>query len=217
MNYSLPKSKNDYRIKHLPIIADERLGKEYPSLELKVDTISKVSGVPRVRVYQTHIPHIDEMFTKIITDISQMQVTGDPLKEIELDGHTFVLIDPEKAPAGWHADCAKSNFVDDPVRLACICYIPKGTFYGEVDRHDNLIHPIRDRYELFEKEFPLEAYIRLTAFFLPKFNKLMSSYTAKLRRENRNRKLTSLIGGRGKSFLMRFQKSMAFRGMKLRK
>lgn len=207
MEFKLPKSTADYRIKHMAILEDERLAEAYPSLDLKIDVISKVTGVMKARIYQTHIPDIDTMFTKIISDISKIKATDKPFEEIIINGQAFTLIDPEKAPASWHADCHKSDFQKDPVRLACICYIPKGSFYGELDRHDNVIYPIRSRYELFENEFPLEAFIRLHAFFLPKFNKLMSKYTAKLRTDQRKQKIRNRIVGLGRSFSKLFRKS----------
>lgn len=217
MKFKLPESIKDYRIKHLVVLDDERLAEPYPSLDLKIDVISKVSGVMKALIYQVHIPDIDQMFSKIIGDLSQIKTDGKPLDEIVIDGTTYILINPEKAPAGWHADCAKSDFIKDPVRLACICYIPKGTFYGQLDQHSNVIHPIRERYELFENEFPLEAFIKLHAFFLQKFERLMKISTAKLRTEQRNQKIRKLIDGFGRSSLIRFLSTIKLRGTKQRK
>lgn len=180
---------------------------EVPGLEHKITILNRFTGISKPRLYTVDIPGIDQAFEHLMRIIASVDLNAPVMDEITLDGKTFVRIDPEKAPSGWHADYHKSDFQKDPVRLACMCYIPKGTFYGQLDQHDNLVYPIHSRYDLFAKEFPLEAYITMNAFFLSKFVQLMNAYTGRQKKTARKEKWRNLIAGLGKSFSMLFRKN----------
>jgi hypothetical protein len=87
-----------------------------------------------------------------------------------------------------------SDFEKDPVRLACMCYIPKGTVYGEMDDAENVLHPIQSRHEAFSEEFPLMLYLRLHAFFLLKYRKSASAFMVSQRVNQKLSKALSMIG-----------------------
>lgn len=195
MEIKLPKDKHALRIRHLNAYTDERLSAEVATTSLKVDVLHKFTGISKPRLYQVLPNDLTKLFNHLITIFLSIDVSKDPPKEITVGGKEFVLVDFEKAPSAWHADNEESDYVLDPVRLACICYIPKGSFYGELDRHDNLVHPIRSRQQLFAEEFPLEVYCQLSAFFLRKFNRSMNAFTAKwTKRIRRQRRRESFIG-----------------------
>lgn len=211
MEIKIPATK-DLRIKHLPLITDARMMDEFPSGEWMVDAIHIATGVEKWKIRTFKVSEIIEMYNLIINSVSDMKFDKNPDKEIVIGGVTYELINPEKAPIGWHADCTESDFESDKVRLACICYIPKGTTYGEMDANDNLIYPIRDRHDAFAKEFPLEQYVRLHAFFLRKFNALMKQSTEKLIRINRiewSKRKISTLGSRLSTLLERTTKSQS--------
>lgn len=207
MELKVPKTKADLRIKHLPVLSDQRLNEPEASIELQVDVIKAFTGVSAPQLHTLLVPDLNKVFSHLMSIIASIDVKADVPDEITLSGQTFIRIDPWKAPSGWHADYAKSDFVADPVRLACMCYIPKGSFYGELDQHDNLVHPISSRHQLFTDEFPLETYIALTAFFLTKFGKLMNDYTVRLKRDSRNLKIKNRIAGFGKNFSTRLRRN----------
>lgn len=200
MKIILPKSKDDLRISHLNMFTDGMTDVELPGLEHKILILSRFTGISKPRLYTVDIPGIDEAFYHLMKIIASVNPEAPVLDEITLNGQTFVRIDPEKAPSGWHADYHKSDFQKDPVRLACMCYIPKGSFYGQLDQHDNLVYPLHSRHELFTKEFPLEAYISMNAFFLPRFVQLVNDYMDRQKKARRKERRLNLASGLGKSF-----------------
>lgn len=195
MEIKLPKDKHALRIRHLNAFVDERLSSDVATTSLKVDVLHKFTGISKPRLYQVLPNDLTKLFKHLISIFVSIDETKAPPKEIEVGGQKFVLVDFEKAPSCWHADNEESDYVIDPVRLACICYIPKGSFYGQLDQHDNMVYPIRSRHELFTEEFPLEVYCQLSAFFLRKFNKSMSVFTAKWTKKiRRQKRRASFIG-----------------------
>lgn len=209
MEIKLPKDKHGLRIKHLPAFQDKRLGDEAQTVSLKIDTLHKFTGISKPRLWSIPEHQLSILFNHLIWIFVEMDVKSDPPKEIEIEGQFFELVDFEKAPAGWHADNEESNYKLDPVRLACICYIPKGTHYGEIDQHENLLYPISSRHGLFSEHFPLEAYMQLTAFFLRRFNKSMNDFTARSIRKLRRRRNAAKVASIGRVFLMPFRKNTA--------
>lgn len=201
MEVKLPKDKSGLLIKHLPAVADQRLNEKVATIGLKIDTLRIFTGMSKVRLHTWDLDDVDKAFSHLMQIIATIDIVSPLPEEILIADQVFVLIDPEKAPSGWHADYAESDFSKDPVRLACMCYIPKGTFYGQLDQHDNLMYPIRSRHELFTNHFPLEVYIRLTAFFLLKFETSMNAYMALQRKKERKEKMLRRINGFGMKFL----------------
>jgi hypothetical protein len=165
MEIKLPKDKTGLRIKHLPVLCDERLSADVPTMSLKIDVLHKFTELPKPSIHRINGEDLSKLFAHLMTIIASIDRDAMPPKSITLEGQEFVLVDFEKVGSGWHADVEESNFDIDPVRLACICYIPKGTFYGEVDQNQNLIYPIASRWQLFHDHFPLETFIQLNAFF----------------------------------------------------
>jgi hypothetical protein len=100
--------------------------------------------------------------------LARMDLKGKLPKEITLGHNKFTLVDPDKIGIGWHIDFQNCDINKDPVRLACLFYIPQGFNYSDIDENGNLLYPIDSRYEIFEKEFPLDLFIRCAGFFLRK-------------------------------------------------
>lgn len=194
MEIKLPKDKHGLRIKHLQVLCDERLSAEVPTTSLKIDVLNKFTGIPKPSLYLVNADDISKMFTHLLTIIASIDKDALPPKEIAIEGQEFTLVDFEKVGSGWHADVESSDFQIDPVRLACICYIPKGTFYGEIDANLNLVHPIADRWQLFYDYFPLETFIQLNAFFLRKFNRSMSAFIRKAQKTIRKKRRKKAVG-----------------------
>lgn len=207
MEVKLPKDKTGLLIKHLPAVADARLAESVAPIGLKIDTLRIFTGFSKVRLHTWDLADVDKAFTHLIQIIADIDIKSPVPQELLIDGQLFILVDPEKAPAGWHADYAESDFSKDPVRLACMCYIPHGTFYGQIDQHDNLMYPIRSRHALFTEKFPLEVYIRLTAFFLLKFETSMNAYTVLQKKKERKAKWSRRINGFGTRFSMLWRRN----------
>lgn len=196
MEIKIPR-KEHLRIKHLPLILDPRIGMEFPDGEWIVEAIHIATGFEKWKPRTIPVNDIIEMYWIIVGEVAKCKIDGKPKQEITIAGVEYTLIDPQKAPIGWHADCSNSDLEKDKVRIACLCYIPKGTVYGQMDARKNLLHPIRERYEAFEKEFPLEDFVNLHAFFLKKFDGLMRQYTANLKKMQRRTRWRNRINGLG--------------------
>lgn len=209
MEIKLPKDKHGLRIRHLDAMTDERLSAEAATVSLKIDTIHKFSGISKPRLHSVPESDLTKMFNHLMSIIASMDYKSDPPKEIFIMGRGFTLVDFEKAPAGWHADNEASDYILDPVRLACICYIPTGSYYGEIDQHENLVHPISSRWNLFNEQFPLEVFLQLNAFFLRKFSRSMNAFTVRSLKKIRRRARRAKVNSIGRAFLMLFRKNIA--------
>lgn len=179
MEIRLPKTTKDLRIKHYaPLTNDEY--QENMTLEKMAQFVSDVSGVGVNKIKsKVHYKDLLEMFTHVTTLYAGINPSSQPPKEITLNGKVYELVNPEKVATGWHIDFGTCDIEKDPVRLACMFYYPKGSYYGEVDVHDNLIHPIKDRYNVFADHLPLEVFISCCGFFLQSYVKSTRKFTVR--------------------------------------
>ena len=172
MEIRLPKTSKDLRIKHFKALRS--LESELPRTMIElIEFIALFSGEPvsKIKAVVTKDDLI-RMYTHIVSIFEDFKVMNPP-KEITLKGRVFELVDPEKVGVGWHIDYEKANITEDPIRVACLFYFPKGEIYGAVDENKNLINPIKDRYNLIENELPLITFLECNAFFLRRFHKSM--------------------------------------------
>lgn len=200
MEIRLPKRTVDLRIKHLKSL--NNVDTEPPrTLEELVTFVSEFTGEKRsvVEAFTTK-GEILKIYKHLIDLFAEFKVMGKPPQTITLKGKEFELIDPEKVGIGWHIDYEKSDVEKDPVRVACLFYHPKGAIYGAVDENKNLINPIKDRYNLFENEFPLTTFLECTAFFLQRSLKSMKLSIQKQKAHNemiqRIEKVRSYLSGK---------------------
>jgi hypothetical protein len=173
----LPKTINDFRIGHLKAFSDESFKDGNITLNTKVLFLANITLVSVAKLMTVDVNDINTMFDYCINLFSEFKMSGKPPKEIEIEGQIFTFVDPKQAPIGFHIDCQHSDFVKDPVLLACTCYIPKGTNYGQLDIHENILYPRSSRYELFKNHFKMVDFIELNGFFLKKYVELIDSYT----------------------------------------
>lgn len=173
----LPKTINDYRIQHLKAFEDASFKEDNITLNTKVLFLANITLVSVNKLMTIDVNDINEMFNYCISLFSDFKMSGKAPKEITIEGQTFVFVDPNKAPIGFHIDCQHSDFAKDPILLATTCYIPKGTTYGELDVNDNIVYPRSSRYELFKEHFKMTDFIELKGFFLKKFVVLIDNYT----------------------------------------
>lgn len=193
----------------MEVLTDERLTDDAHSLEFKVSLVARMAGVDKLDVYQGNMKEVEKAYRHCIGVISTINPSPEPPKTITVEGNDYQLINIDKAPAGWHMDVSLSDFLADPVRMACLAYIPVGTKYGEVDEHKNLLYPIASRYEDFEKHFPLETFVQMNAFFLNKFAKQMAVSIIQERTRERVEKILSRLRLRGSRSLIPSPKTSA--------
>ena len=193
MEIKLPKTHKDLRIKHLkPIQSDKYAGTM--DLNLMVEFVSDFTGIKKAKLMSIDVKDIAKLSNHIANLYASMPVVKHPPKEITINGKIYELVNPEKIGVGWHIDWANGDITKDPVRMACLMYYPKGAVYGEVDSYDNLINPIKDRYNDFENHLPLSTFLSASNFFLQRFVTSTKRYTDKEIMILRARKLNPFSG-----------------------
>lgn len=193
MDIKLPKSSKDLRIKHLkPIQSDKYLGQL--DLPLMVEFISDFTGVSKNKLMRIDYKDIVKMTAHINGLYANFDVNKRPPKEITINGKEYEMVNPEKIGVGWHMDWSHLDIESDPVRMACLMYYPKGAIYGDVDEYDNLLNPIKDRYNDFENHFPLQTFLEVSDFFLERFVQSAKRYTGSQILISKARKLNPFNG-----------------------
>lgn len=196
MEYKLPKKSIDLRIRHFNHMVNVDLERLITPID-RADFVADFLNISRKKAYTFDAKSIIEMSNHIIDLYADIHV-GNPPKEITLNGKEYELINPEKVGVAWHADFSKMDINRDPVQLACMFYFPKGCIYGDVDENDNLLNPIKARYNDIGDYMPLQVFLESSAFFLQKTEQSMRLSMAKRKTMERTVKILSLIGMRGK-------------------
>jgi hypothetical protein len=196
LEIKLPKTINDLRIRHLKAFSDEHFKVENISLNDKVIFLANITLVSVPKLLSVDYRDIEKMFSHCMSLFDNYKVNGSPKEFITVNNIDYQLVDQRKVGIGYHIDVEKSDFVNDPVRLACINYIPKGTIYGCMDENENMLYPISSRYEDFKEHFKMTDFVELQGFFLLKDVRLMSNYMERLKLKKRIKK-TFRIFGRG--------------------
>tara|TARA_R110000822_G_scaffold26529_5_gene79815 strand:- start:4754 stop:5362 length:609 start_codon:yes stop_codon:yes gene_type:complete len=195
MDVKLPKTANDLRIQHFK--AFNEWNEDGMETMDKARFISAFTGKHINIVLAMDNDMFEKMYNHALTIISKLKINASPPKEITMRGIEYVMINPDKTSAGWHMDWGnvvkESGYEKDPVKVACLFYHPKGHFYGEVDSNSNLVHPIRDKYDIFKKEMPLSIFIECSRFFLLKLVRSTITSTEKKIWERRTVKFLTRI------------------------
>ena len=204
----LPARVEDLRVNHVKALVDKRYDIEDMSLSDMALFMSLFLNKPRTEVDRFEANIVIKMFLHC-KELFAKQVPSDEVpEEITINGKDYELVNLKKPTVGWLMDVDGSNFEKDPVRLACICYIPKGSKYGDRidDDSEELLYPIDSRYSDFEKYFPLMNHINLTTFFLRQYEKLMFGYMVQKRTSEKILKLRETLST-GLRALTSFRKS----------
>lgn len=172
MDIKLPKRTEDLRIDNLKCLTNPIYQTEQ-DINGIVDFLVDFTGYKRNTLLKIDYKDILKMYAHLTTIFTDFKVTEKPPLEITLNGKVFERVNPEKVGIGWHIDFSMTDIKKDPIRLACLFYYPKGAIYGATDDNENLIHPIKDRYQLFKEHFPLTTYLECASFFLQKCEKSM--------------------------------------------
>lgn len=189
-----PKTLADMRFKHLSAYSNQQWVERAanPDVHIVVQFVADFFGMMPDLVKTIDWNDLQKVYAHCVNEFSKASL-GHPDKSITINGKDYDLVNLKKPSAGWVADCDLSDFIKDPVRLACICYVPKGTKYGQMDENHNLLHPIADRHKEFEQHFPLDKYIPLAGFFLRSFVTSLESCMVKARAKTRAKKLKARL------------------------
>lgn len=206
MNIPLPKHSDDLRIRHYKCLTNPTFIKpegEVLTVLEQVEFLSLFTGISEKKLLTVNAMDIVTMYNHLCDLFNDMHIAKRPPKEITLNGQVFEMINPDKVGVGWHKDFRDQNQAEniknDPVQLACLFYFPKGQLYGDIDKNDNLLHPISERYNTFDTYMPLKVFLEASAFFLTESERSMRVYTENRKNQSLVKNLTSLNHSNGRS------------------
>lgn len=198
---SIPRSAKDLRIKHFESMALAPV-EEFNNPNDGLYFLASFLGLRYNQVLDFTVDDTKKMQALALKALSNLDLISPLPKEIKLNGQKFCLVEPSKVGIGWHIDFKNCNIKKDPVRMACLFYLPAGFNYSDIDENNNITHPIDSRYKLFEEHFPLDLFIRAASFFLKRsLNSTLKSMVVANKTSLKNRvsiavKAISLTSGR---------------------
>jgi hypothetical protein len=189
----MPNGAKELRIKHfrsMSHVPEEGFKNTQDSLLF----LAEFLGLNYNQVLDFRKRDIDKMVMLALKALARMDLKSKLPEHITLGGQKFVLVNPEDIGIGWHIDFKSCSITKDPVRLACLFYVQEGYNYSDVDVNGNITHNIASRYELFEKEFPLDLFIRSSNFFLKRsLTSIKRSTVIEIARNRTKNRISSLI------------------------
>jgi hypothetical protein len=204
MEIKAPKTIHDLRIKHFNTLKNqkfENITEDIPfaeRLDLMVDFVSGICSVDKELIYDIDIKNLNEIYLHCIGLFDKIPYS-EPKKELKINGIEYKLVDPHTVATGWHVDWSKSDIEKDPVRIACLMYIPKDKHYSMLDSTGNLEMKIADRYKDFEEHLELVDFMNASRFFLLKWFKSKSDLEMKIKVQTKVQKILKRIGLNGKN------------------
>jgi hypothetical protein len=165
---------NQLRIDKLPLL--RKLGEgayfknsERPTINEKLVFCSEYTGISYDDIEQYSVKSINTLFESILSIVGEYQPKPLP-KTIEVFNNTYKLVRRfNEQSAAWHRLVRQSDFKENPIRIASLCYIEKGMKYAQTGTHDIISNPTADRDEIFTHHLPLDIFLDLSDFFLKSF------------------------------------------------
>ena len=177
------KSINEQRVDKLFILRDIGKGEyfqdlEYPTIQEKIRFISDWCDLSKEEVKEMTVETINKIASTVLQVISDFKPKPVPTKELTINGNKYTFVGRfSEMSASWHELVRMSDFEENPIRMASLCYIEKGMDYATKGKNDTIKNPTSKRDELFTVHFPLDEYLTLNAFFLQKFKEWHESFT----------------------------------------
>jgi len=170
--FRMPKTVNDLRIRHFKPLTNVMYQGEITPLQM-CEFLAEFLGVHVNDILQIDVDDVVKMFKHAKELYADIGIETPP-KELTMGGMVYELVNPKKVGVGWHIDYSHGDIKAEPLWLSCLFYYPKGVRYGVTDENKNLLYPIKDRINIFEREMPLQTFINASAFFLTKTEKSMT-------------------------------------------
>lgn len=166
---------SEQRIDKLPVIVKLAEGgyfkdPTYPRVLEKAQIVADWTDNDVELIKQITAEDIDNLYKTIIKLLNEFK-PGLPTEEVVVNGKKFRFVGRfHKLSASWHELVRQSDLEDNPIRVASLSYLEKGSTYAETDKNGNIKYPTSDRDTLFTTHFPLDEYLRLKDFFLLKYS-----------------------------------------------
>jgi hypothetical protein len=198
---NIPTTMNALMAWHIPIFTQEKYKVDKFSPSLIFEFVAEMAGLKLRDIEDCDARDIAHGFTLIQKAMAELNTTAavmsnnNPPKQIKIDGHEFQLVDLSRPSVGFVVDYAAMSGKIDALRLAAMCYIPKGSVYGETKEHEIIKHPIDERIELFRKHYTALDYMVLNTFFLRSFKSLATSQSLKKKAKMTSRQSSTFKNG----------------------
>ncbi len=190
------RKTSDFRIEHMKAFANERLEKltKWKAMDY-IEFIHDLSGNPIKDLMNVEdFNEIVELCNHYAKVFSKMKVPREPKDELTINGKEYTLVNLKRPNTAWVIDQDVMDLENDPVRMACLCYVPKGTKYGQMDEDGELLFPIDSRYDDFKNHFELQDFIALQVFFLSRYKNSTANYIQRVKAEQRIIKSLKKLG-----------------------
>ena len=154
---------------------DVKLESLIDQLDFRVQVVSIFSGLSKDRLYNVSAQEIHIPFNHII-DLLNYEPT-EPSGVVEFEGKRYVFDKTfENKTTGQIIDLKLiEDIYSDPIQVMSILYIEEGMIYNQVDEHDRVLNPLRNREKIFAEHFRGDEFLNVFAFFLNSYEKLKVS------------------------------------------
>lgn len=163
------------RIDKLEILT--KLGKgEYfanirrPMLSEKIALCTDWLDLDKDELKEVSVKSIEKLYSEVVKLIGSHKPRP-PRKSIHINGTKYVFVKRfADMSAAWHELVRRSDFKNNPIRMASLCYIEQGMTYAQKGPNDTIANPTNERDRIFSSHFPLPDYLDLSNFFLRKYD-----------------------------------------------
>lgn len=154
---------------------DVKLESLIDQLDFRVQVVSIFSGLSKERLYNTSSIQIHEPFNHIIDLLNYEPI--EPNGTVEFEGKRYVFDKTfENKTTGQIIDMKLiEDIYSDPIQVMSILYVEEGMIYNQVDEHDRVLNPLRDREKIFAEHFRGDEFLNVFAFFLSSYEKLRTA------------------------------------------
>lgn len=174
MNIKLPTSIKKLRLHHIEAMAEVDL-KNY-GLYDRLVLACKLTGVDMETMKRVSLNQVNEIIDHYTNLIASHKKSELP-KQITVNGVEYCLIDGiGKQPLSWHIDSGNMDMKDNSI-IASFMYLEKGKGYCEMDKHKNIINPVKPRADWFREYMDAGLFIDINFFLSEKSRKFNSAYT----------------------------------------
>lgn len=144
-----------------------------PMLVEKLDLCTDWLDLEKDALQEVSVKSIDHLYSEIVKLIGGHKPRP-PRKSIHINGQKYIFVKRfADMSAAWHELVRRSDFKNNPIRMASLCYIEQGMTYAQKGPNDIIVNPTSERDRIFTSHFPLGDYLDLSNFFLRKLNEYL--------------------------------------------
>lgn len=178
MKIEIPKTIKDCSPKQLAkwlLLTSEGVELEslMQKLHFKVEVVSIFSGVSKEQLRLGSRKDISKMFGHCIELLATYE-SSDPSEVLEFEGKRFVFDkDIHRLSTGQAIDMKLvEDLYSNPYEVLTILYIEEGMVYNQLDEHERVMNPAKNREKIFREHFPGDEFLNVFAFFLRHYENL---------------------------------------------